>query len=237
MRNQLVLIASSGNGPKADRMRLNKILRLRNIHIRQVIIISVGMLKVVMRSLIMVHQEEGFGFITLFLKPFQCLVSNRIRGMFPGKRDQILRPGFVAANTKFRIVKLTLPGQYAVIIKICGLLLKVPLADHRSLVTRLLHFTGQMLATAFNSSTQIMHSTGMGILTGDNSRPTGCTDRVGTKSVLKKNPLLGQSVNCWCRIQFGQTTSIGSNSLRGMVIRHNKKNIRPGFSNGELSNQ
>ena len=122
-------------------------------------------------------------------------------------------------------MKLPLPGQYAVIIKICGLLLKMPLANHCRLITGLLHFAGQMLAPSLNSSTQIMDTTGMRILTGNNRRPARGTNCVGTKGILKKNPFLGQSINGGSRVQLGKPAPISPNSLGSMVIGHNKNYV------------
>ena len=65
----------------------------------------------------------------------------------------------------------------------------------------------------------------MGVLTGYDGGSTGSANGIRTEGVLEQHALLGQAIDGGRGIQLGQTTTVGPDSLRGMVIRHDEQDV------------
>ena len=122
-------------------------------------------------------------------------------------------------------MKFSLSRQNAVEIKGGGFHLEMPLADHGGMVSRFLHFLGKVLALCLDTSTKVVRVASMGVLTRDYSGPTGSTDGIRTKGILELHALLGEAIDGGRGIQLGQATAVGTDGLRGMVIRHDEQDI------------
>jgi hypothetical protein len=72
--------------------------------------------------------------------------------------DRISRPGPVASNSKRGVEVLSLPRQYAVVIKSRRLLFQVPFSDHRRVITCLAHFDWQVLLLGRDVASQVEHA-------------------------------------------------------------------------------
>ena len=80
-------------------MRVRQAVRLRDIDVGQVVIIPVGVLEVVVRCLVVVHEKERFVVIPTLLEPVQGLVGHGIGRVHAGELDQILGPWFLGGCT------------------------------------------------------------------------------------------------------------------------------------------
>ena len=123
-----------------------------------------------------------------------------------------------------------LPWKYAVIVKVLGFHLKMPFTDHGGFVSRLFHFYGEHLLAGFDSTSQIHGPIDVVVLTGQYASARRLADGVGAKGILEKSALLGEPVQVWGRRNLGKPSSIGGNSVSGMVIGHNEKYV--GFGGG-----
>ena len=118
----------------------------------------------------MMHQKEWLVRVPALTKPFQADVGDRICHMNPIKRDQILPPRLLTANPKLRAVIAALTGQYAVVVKICGLILQMPFPDHGRLVASLLHLAGQHLTTHWHPAAEVKRAVDVAMLPGQHAR-------------------------------------------------------------------
>ena len=126
---------------------------MRDIDVGQVVVVAVGVLEVVVRRLVVVHEKKRFVIIPTLLEPLQGLVGHGIGRVHAIELDQILGPWFLSSDTKLGIVILSLPRQDAVKVEGGRFHLEVPLADHGSVVSRLLHFLGEVLSLSLDAST------------------------------------------------------------------------------------
>ncbi len=178
-----------------------------------------------MRRLVVVHQKERLVIFANFVEPVQRDVGDCIGAVHAFFLDRILWPGLVALDSELGIKVLALAGQHAVVVERGWLGFQMPFADHGSLVTGLLHLFGEMLILGFNSATQIKNTVGVVVLSGHDASTTGGADRVGAERVLEQHAFLGQTIEVRRWVQIGKPTSIRTNRLAGVIIRHDEQDI------------
>ncbi len=156
VRHELVLPSASGERAKGVG-HVVECIRFGNGHIRQIGLVTRGILEIVVRGFVLVADEERLASIALVFQPVQCGVSNRVRRMLALVRHDVLRPGLFSLYPEFGIKIISLPGQHLVIVEI-RLLFQVPLSDHGRLVTRFPHEDGQRLFVGGDISAKVKHA-------------------------------------------------------------------------------
>jgi hypothetical protein len=63
------------------------------------------------------------------------------------------------------------------------------------------------------------------VLTGENGSTAGGADRISDKAAVETNSFPSQPVQVR---RLNKTTTVGANSLAGVVIRQDENNVRPG---------
>ena len=152
--------------------------------------------------------------------------------MLVGEFDQVLAPGFVAADAEGRAVVLSLAGKDAIVVEVPGLDLEVPFADHRGLIAGLAHLDGQHLLAGHDAPGQVHGAVDVVVLAGQYAGPGRRADRIGAEGVAEEGALLGQAVQVWGRGELGEAPAIGGNGVGGVVVRHDEQHV--GLAGGGL---
>lgn len=198
-----------------------------DVHSRKVRFIPRGVVEVIVRGFVVVHQEERLVFIPSFFQPVERQVGDRIGDMHIIELDQILAPRLVAADTEFRVVVFPLPREHAVVVEVGRFNLEVPFADHRGLIAGFFHLNGEHLIARLHLATQIERAVRVVVLTGQHAGAGGRTDGVGAEGVREQRPFVGQPVDVRRGSDFSQTAAVRGNSVSGVIIGHDVQNVGP----------
>ena len=143
---QPVAVLTRGFGAEVLAGLVVQIRRLGDLDIIQVAVVPRRVLIHVVRRLEVVHQKEGLVTFPTVGKPVEADVRDRIARVLAIELDRVLWPGLITLHSKRRAHVVALAGQDAVVVERAGLLLEVPLADHRGVIARALHLLGQVLS-------------------------------------------------------------------------------------------
>ena len=144
----------------------------------------------------------------------------------------VLRPRLVAADEEVGVEVFSLARQHVVVIKAGWLGLQMPLADHGGEVARLLHLLRQVLSLRRQRAIEIGDAIGLRILPGEDRGAARGADGVRAKNAVKPHAFRGQLVDRRRGIQLREPTPVGSDGLRGVVIRHDVEDVRGRGSSG-----
>lgn len=192
-------------------------------------VVPLGVLKVVVRVLEVVHEEE---WLLLVLPPFQPLernVGNGIAhrlGIIATRSVRVLRPRLLAAGEEHRVEVGPLTGQHGVEVERRRLRRQVPLADHRRLVPRVFHQPGQELFVGFDAADEGADPVPVRVLPGEQGGPARRADRVRDEGVGEHRPFGGQPVQCGRRVELRQPPAVGADGLRRVVVGHEEQDVR-----------
>jgi hypothetical protein len=76
---------------------------------------------------------------------------------------------------------------------------------------------------------QGFHPVYVAVLSGENGSPAGGANRIGDQTVFQYTALFSQFPDVWCMYIILQNPPIDSPGLSRMIVRQNKKYIRPDF--------
>ena len=186
VRDQFILV-SPGRKRSELGMPGPESIRFRDVQVGQIGFVALGIFEVVVRCLVVVHEEEGLVLFAV-LEPVERKVGDGVGGVLVGKLDQVFAPRLVSPHPEGRAVVFPLSRQNAVVIEVLGLHLEVPFADHGRLVTGFAHFDGEHLLARHDPSAQVDGAVDVVVLSGQDAGPGGRADGVGAKSVLKGRP-------------------------------------------------
>ena len=170
-----------------------------------------------MRRLMLAHQQEGFGFVTL-LEPVERQISDNVR-------DIASRFYLFSHSNHRRVIVNPLAGKNLPKIKTRGIADKMPFADHRRLVPGLLQqFWHRLLGTIETAAGIVVKAIHVAVFAGQHTSAAWPADRVGNQGAIKNHPLAGQPVDVRRLVEL-PGVAICANGLISMIVRKDKKNI------------
>lgn len=105
----------------------------------------------------------------------------------------------------------------------------MPFADHGGVVAGFAKFDGEGLLSRRDSAGEVEGVIIVIVLPGENAGPGWRADCIGAESVFEKCSFFGKSIDGWGWGDFGESTPIGGNSMRGVIVRHNEENVWAGI--------
>src|SRR5690606_27552359 len=110
----------------------------------------------------------------------------------------------------------------------------MPLSDQCGLIARFSQYLGQGGLASIKAIPVLSKPVDMAVFPRQYYRPTGPTYGIGDIAMCKKGTAFSDPINIGRRGHRSDGVLIGTDRLNGMVIRHNKKNIRPFLGNRAL---
>src|SRR5699024_5435000 len=121
---------------------------------------------------------------------------------------------------------MSLVRQYIPVVKpswiIVSAMSKMPFPSDCSLITTVLHYFLCFRFASFKAVSSLFPPICLSVLPCHNSCSTRSPDGIGTKTVVKPHPIIGNSILVWC---FVNLTSITAHRMGSMFITHNKYNV------------
>ena len=85
-------------------------IRFRDVQVGQIGFVALGIFEVVVRCLVVVHEEEGLVLFAV-LEPVERKVGDGVGGVLVGKLDQVFAPRLVSPHPEGRAVVFPCPGK------------------------------------------------------------------------------------------------------------------------------
>ena len=173
----------------------------------------------------MVHEEEGFGFVALFVEPIESKVGDGVGGVEAVFLDDVLGPGPVAHGAEFGVVVFSLAGEDAVVVEVGGFDLEVPFADHGGVVSGFAEFDREHLFAGFDFAGEVVGTVDVVVLAGESTGAGGGADRVGAEGVFEEHALVGEAVDVGGGGDLGEAAAVGADGVGGVVVGHDVEDV------------
>ena len=175
---------------------------------------------ITVNGFVMHHQEKRFILILAPTHPVFTILSDEVSYIS-------FMPSGISLGNKIRIIIISLIIQNHPMVKPGRLWNKMPLADNGCFITVCLQYLRQCLLRTVKSFISIPHKTIlMTMLTSQYGCTTGTGNGIATVIILKYRPFMPNTVNMGSRSYFTYGMSIYTHCLSGMVITHDKNNVR-----------